>query len=581
MAYSITPSFLQKYSRTWLPVLLLVLATTALYGQFLWNPIIFDDLPFFTVDSEGKQQVSSYRFSLLELRSLPYATLAWSKEWFGLEMFHFRVENLMLHAAVVLALFFFLAELFAATYGSATLISSDVSSPKPIPSSTSSGRTDFKNILDGSAGPRLTAFFAALLFALHPVATYATGYLVQRTIIMATLFSLLSMLCYVHGSVRQKPLWLWMSVPFYYLAVFSKEHAIMLPAALLALAILLHEDWRAKLKERWGIFTALAGIAAFVLLAKKGLLGSVYEINALYFIWEINSELTYPLSILTQSWLFFKYAALWVFPNPTWMSIDMREPFARSLLSPYLLALAGFAAWGVVAFWLLLKRGRAGLAGFAMLFPWVMFLTELSTVRIQEVFVLYRSYLWAAGAFCLLPVIFTKCNVRMAAGILAVIALAMLPISMERLMTFSHPVLLWDDAEKLVKGHTDMPGAHRIYFNRGTELVKIEKYDLAIADFKQAIALADGYADIYGNMGAAYLRKGDLQNAAVSFNTAIDLLHQMDSPPNPHFIYGRALVFEKMGEMQKAQADFKVTCQLAKRGCEKLSGSLSSVDNEH
>ena len=372
-----------------------------------------------------------------------------------------------------------------------------------------------------------------------------------------------------------------MSVPLYYLAVFSKEHAIMLPAILLALTVLLHESWREKLKQRWGIFTALAGIAAFVLLAKKGLLGSVYEINAPYMLLEIDSGLTYPLSILTQSWLFFKYAILWIFPNPAWMSIDMREPFARSMLSPYLLALVGFAVWGAGAFWLLLKRGLAGLAGFALLFPWVMFLTELSTVRIQEGFVLYRSYLWAAGAFCLLPVILAKCNVRMAAGILSVIALAMFPISMERLMTFSHPVLLWDDAEKLVKGRADLPGAHRIYFNRGTELTKIEKYDLAITDFKQALALAGGYADVYGNMGVAYFKKGDWQNAVVSFNTAIELIHQMEKPPNPRFIYGRAMVFEKMGEMQKAQVDYKVSCQLAKKGCEKLGSSLSSNDNVH
>jgi len=592
MPNSIAPSLLQKCSRAWIPALLLVLATTALYGQFLWNPIIFDDVSFFTVDSEGKQPVSGYRFSLFELRSLPYATLAWSKEWFGLEVLYFRAGNLLLHAAVVLALFFFLAELFAAVYGNHS--EDDLNSGNPLNVGRALARP-LRQTQDRHAGlkpdlqsidplgatqtheqpalnSRLAAFFAALLFALHPVTTYAAGYLVQRTIIMATLFSLLAMLCYVQGCIRQKKLWLWMSVPLYYLAVFSKEHAIMLPAALLALTILLHDDWREKLKQRWGIFAALTVIAIFVLLAKKSLLGSVYEINASYFIWGIESELTYPLSILTQTWLFFKYALLWVLPNPAWMSIDMREPFARSLLSPYLLALVGFAGWGAGAFWLLLKRGRAGLAGFAMLFPCVMFLTELSTVRIQEVFVLYRSYLWATGAFCLLPVIFAKCNVRMAAGILSAIALAMFPISMERLMTFSHPVLLWDDAEKLVKGRADLPGAHRIARNRGTELTKIEKYDQAIADFKQAIALAEGYADVYGNMGGAYLNKGDWQNALMSFNIAIDLMHQMGEPPVAHFIYGRALVFEKMGETQKAQADYKVSCQLAKEGCQRLSG---------
>lgn len=354
----------------------------------------------------------------------------------------------------------------------------------------------------------------------------------------------------------------------------------MLPATLLALTILLHDDWRERLKQRWGIFSALAAIAVFVLLAKKGLLGSVYEINAPYMLLEIDSELTYSLSILTQSWLFFKYALLWAFPNPEWMSIDMREPFARSLLSLYLLALAGFITWGVIAFWLLMKRGKAGLAGFALLFPWIMFFTEFSTVRIQEVFVLYRSYLWAVGAFCMLPVILTKVNVRMATVILAITALAMLPISMERLMTFSHPVLLWGDAEKLVKGRRDLPGVHRIYYNRGTELIKIGGFDEAISDFKQAISLSKDFSEAYGNMGVAYFSKGDWHNSIVSFSKAIEIVHEEGKPHNPRFIYGRAMALEKMGEVQKAQNDYKISCQLANRGCEKLSdASLNSGNN--
>ncbi len=528
---------------------LLVLAVAALYGQFLWNPILFDDLPFFMLDNEGNQPVSAYRFAWFQLRSLPYATLAWTKAWFGLELIHFRLGNLLLHAAVVLALFSFLSGLFAAVYGERS---------------------------EGGLSPRLAAFFAALLFALHPVATYSAGYLVQRTIIMATLFCLLAMLCYVRGSVREKPLWLWMSVPFYYLAAFSKEHAVMLPAALLALTLLLHEDWRDKLKQRWAIFAVLAAIAVLV-IALRGLLGSVYELNAPEMLRDADSKLSYPLSVMTQSWLFFKYALLWVFPNPTWMSIDMREPFARSLLSPYLLALSGFVAWGMVGLWLLLKRGRAGLAGFALLFPWVMFFTEFSAVRIQEIFVLYRSYLWAVGGFCLLPLIFARLDVRIAAFILVAIALAMLPVSMERLMTFSHPVLLWDDAEKLVKGRTDLPGAYRIYFNRGFHLIKMDKPDMAIADFKQALALRADWAPAYGNMGAAYLNKREWRSAVESFGTAIALPNKAGDTFNPLFYYGRAMAFEELGEMQKAQADYKVSCQLANKGCEKTGTTLSAV----
>lgn len=524
---------------------LLVAMVALLYGQFLWNPIVFDDAYFFMLDNDGNQPVSNYHFALFELRSLPYATLAWTKVWLGLDLIYFRVGNLLLHAAAVLALFAFLSALLTAVNG--------------------------KNPSETGLTPRLAAFFAALLFALHPVATYAAGYLVQRTIVMATLFSLLALWVYVQGSVRQKPLWMWASVPFYYLAVFSKEHAIMLPAVLVTLTVLLHDDWRAKLKQRWGIFAALAVIAVVVLLARKGLLGTVYEIEASDMLRRNESELAYPLSVITQAWLFFKYALLWVVPNPAWMSIDMREPFARALLSPYLIAGFGFLTWGAFAFWLLIKRGSLGLAGFALLFPWLMFFTEFASVRIQEVFVLYRSYLWAPGAFCLLPLMFARLNGRTAAFVLTLLALALFPMSMDRLMTLSHPVLVWDDAEKLIKGRTDLPGSARIYYNRGTEMIHIGKLDQAVADLKQATVLSPDFAEAHGNLGAAYFEKQDWPHAIAAFSQALDLTRNTGKPLSPRYIHGRAQAFEKLGELDKAQTDYRESCRLAQRGCDKLS----------
>lgn len=535
-------------------VVLLLTVVTALYGQFLWNPLQFDDRDFFLMDGAGNMPVSVFHYLPFELRSLPYATLAWTKAWFGLDLIYFRLGNLLLHAAVVLALFGFLAKLFAAVYGERS---------------------------EAGLSPRPAAFFAALLFALHPVATYAAGYLVQRSIVMATLFSLLAMLCYVHGSTRHKPLWLWMSVPFYYLAVFSKEHAIMLPFLLLALTMLLHDDWRTELKQRWGVFAALAMIGLFVLLISRGLLGSVYEANAPEMLQQYDSASAYPLSVITQSWLFFKYAVLWVFPDPAWMSVDMREPFAQSLLSPYLAAAICFIAWGMGASWLLLKRGRMGLTGFALLFPWLMFFTELSSVRIQEPFVLYRSYLWASGAFCLLPVVFDRANTRIAAIILAAIALAMLPISMERLMTFSNPILLWDDAEKLIKGRESLTGADRIYYNRGTELLKIDLADQAIPDLERAVALHPTFGEAYANLGHAYSKKGAWLDSVLAYNKAIEIFVKKGRPPQWKYFYGRAMAFENTGEMQKAQADYRVTCLLANKGCEKLPGGSLSPSKAH
>lgn len=532
-----------QLNRVWIFALILLGVTAALYGQFLQNPIIFDDVKFFTIDNRGNIPVSNYHFSLLELRSLPYATLAWGNALFGLNIFHFRIENLLLHAAVVLALFFFLIRLFESV-----LVRQDEA---------------------GRLSSRAMAFSAALLFALHPVATYATGYLVQRTIIMATFFSLLAMLAYLHGSVRKKTAWLWMSVPFYYLAAFSKEHAIMLPAALIALTVLIHEDWRVKLKQQWAIFLALAVIAVFVVAAKKGILGSIYEIEATEIRTDVDSVLIYQLSVLTQTWLFFKYAFLWLFPNPAWMSIDMREPFAQSLWSSYLAAFAAFLAWGACATRLLIKRGHLGLIGLAMLFPWLMFMTELSAVRIQEGFVLYRSYLWAVGACCLLPVLLNKLNKDIAMVIVSMVVLAMFPIAMERLATFSHPLLLWDDAEKLVAGRDDLPGVARIYNNRGVEFLKIKRYKDAIQDFNRAIYLLPTMPSAHNNLGATYLELGEWQSAITSFGKAIEIMQASGKWDSRPFL-ASAMAFEKLGDTENARRNYQASCRLTGRGCEKL-----------
>jgi protein O-mannosyl-transferase len=565
--------------------ILMVGMVAGVYGQFLNSPGLFDDIPFFTLDGRGALHIDLVKYSLFEIRSLPLATFAWVAAFFEPTFVSSRIGNLALHAACVVALYFFLKSVFQAVLGG--LPTND---PKE------------------GLSPQTAAFFAALLFALHPVSTYAVGYLIQRTMLMATLFSLLSMIAYVNGSLKENRVWLWMAVPLFYLAAFSKEHAVALPLVLLALTVLLHADWRKKLSERRYLFVALAAVVVWVVLAKRGILGSVYEPAAQEMLLDFDKKLAYPLSVFTQAWLFFKYAFLWLFPNSAWMSIDMREPFARSLLSLYSLAPILFASWGVLAFWLLLKRGRQGMAGFALLFPWLMFFTEFSSVRIQESFVLYRSYLWAVGAFCLLPIVVAKVERKMAALVLSLVALALVPISLERLVVLSQPVFAWADAEKLVKGRSDLPGIYRIYYNKGTVLMDLGNTSQAITDFKLASQLNPTFADAYanlgtayarnkdwdnainaykfaiglaqktggsypsamGNLGLAYLSKEDWANSVVWYSAAIATTGQLKIMTDPMFFTGRAQAYEHLGDLQKSQADYKLACDLAKKGCDKL-----------
>jgi hypothetical protein len=327
-----------------------------------------------------------------ELRWLPYASLARTVELLGFDRSWLRWGNVLLHAANSIALFFLLRRLFRIT-----LAGDDA------PGGAPSWLAWF-------------AFFGALIFALHPVAVYGVAYLIQRSTLMATLFMLLMLLAYLEGLLRGNWRWMMVAALCYFAAVYSKEHSIAAPGVALALTLLVRKPSVALLRQIapfYAIATLIAAAVVWSTISSKAVLGAVYETRALGML-EQGAKLQgldglpnlHVLSILTQCGLFFKYLWLWLVPNPGWMSVDMREPFAASLFSWHTFGLAGFLGYFGVAVWLLLKRGRMGLLGFALLFPWILFLTEWSTVRIQEPFVLYRSYLWMPGLLAALPVLF-------------------------------------------------------------------------------------------------------------------------------------------------------------------------------
>lgn len=538
-----------KDFRKIIPLVMLVCILVGLYGQFLWSPIIFDDLPFFMVDAYGAQPVDKYVFSWLEIRSLPYATLAWTKLYFGLNLNNFRLGNLILHIAATLSLYGFLHGLLRAVY---------------IPKKLTSLR------------PREAAWIGAVFFGMHPIATYAVGYLVQRTIVMATLFALLSMWAYVKGSIEDKSYLLWLCVPLYYFSVFSKEHAIMLPPILLLLTALLHADWRKKLRERWVLFTMMGIIAMVVIAARKGILGSAYEIEAPSMLGADVGSMAYPLSIITQCKLFFKYVFLWLVPNIQWMSIDMRERFVRSIFSFDLLYVIGYLAWGGVALRLLLLRGNKGIVGFGMLFPWIFYTSELASIRIQEPFVLYRSYLWASGSVLLLPIGLNNVAKKTIALVFTAVIATFLIFSMERLVTLSDPVLLWNDAKKLVEDKPDILGADRIYYNLGRQLLLDHMLNESEANLKKALEIDPSFAQAHAVLGAVYIERHAWTSAISEYTTARNINHQRNEPPSTTYLMGRAKAYVGAGQSDLAAADYAEACRINLNLCKVLrdSGNL-------
>jgi len=523
-------------------LLILAVAPAALFGNFLNNALVFDDFSFFP-DPHPELLQTFFSFAL---RWLPHASFEWTRALFGEGMVWLRLGNLGLHLANAFLLFLLLRKLFA------TVLTADDALVN-------------NSLSHGSLPLDWLAFFGALIFAIHPVAVYGVAYLVQRTTLMATMFALLTWLLFLEGVIRGQQRWLLASVPCYLLAVLAKEHAIMAPAVAAAVLFLLRKPERRLFSQVGVTFVLYAMVGALVVFyLKSQVIGAAYEpsgevrLAAL----GLDGRSAYLLSTVTQSLLFFKYLGLWLFPNPAWMSVYMLERFATQLWSwPETAGLVLFVGYGVGAVWLLRQRKEKGLFGFAMLFPWLLFFTELSSVRIQEVFVLYRSYLWMPGIFAALPLLFRKIPVKYGAGLLVMVVLVLIPASWNRLTVFTDPERLWEDALQLAQPREALNkvGLSSIYYDCGIAKLNKHRYPEAIRDFDEAIRLEPQLPIFYTNRALAHLKSRQYDLALSDCNMAI----QLNPGESTNYRY-RSTTYQMLGDSTAAQLDYSRSLMLAR-----------------
>ncbi|MBY0438844.1 MAG: tetratricopeptide repeat protein, partial [Burkholderiales bacterium] len=514
----------------------LAIAVVALYFRSLDNPLVFDDRALMTPRVLGQYAQSMFAF---DLRWFSYVTLGWTWALAGDSLPVHRSINLVLHSATCIALFIFLRTVFEQVLLPAR------EQPGRLP-----GMTDWSD-----DAPCWYAFAGALLFAVHPVAVYGVAYLVQRSIVMATLFSILSLLCFLRGMAGGRAAWYLAAALCYFVALFSKEHAVMLPAVALALAVLV-DGGRADrgvdassgqpagrrsfgqslaallplLRSLWLPILLYAAIALFVIARTRGIFGAPYEPFVAEMLAEVDGarpqlsiEDVYPLSVLTQLWLFFGYLGTWLLPNPSWMSIDLRPGFARTLTEmPQLLGVPLAIGYAALATWMLLAGRTLRLLGFALLAPLLLFSTELSTVRLQEPMVLYRSYLWMFALPAALPLLGHLLPTRVALGVLLVAAVVLCFPASNRLASFETPYRVWDDAVKKLDEPWQL-GAERPFIVRGLEQLRLGRAREALADFQRAITIAPGEFSANLNAGVALMQLGQPKEALGYYRRALEL----------------------------------------------------------
>src|SRR5882672_3256730 len=525
----------------WLGVILVVALGCGLYWPFLDNPRVFDDWTFF----------SGYRFAYyathpfgLDMRLPPSFSLAITEMEIGGMRAH-RIVSLVFHLACALALCKLIYDLLRAV------------SPSDRPAQQTESTA------------ALWAFVGAALFAIHPVAVYGAGYLVQRTIVFATLFSLLSIVLFLRGLTRHRHADALSAALMYSVAVLSKAHSLLLPGVTVLAAVLVVER-RFAYRHAAIYLAACVPAAIFVVLTRKGLIGTAYEPDFGGLATQVEGvfahgikDFSWAISALTQAGLFFKYLAVWLWPDTGAMSIDVRVDFLETLSAGWIaLKLGAFAAFGVIGLLLLFRRGRAGVVGFGMLYTWILFLVEFSTIRFQEAFVLYRSYLWAPGVLITVAALLSAVPLRAAIAASTLAIAVLLYQAHDRLVTFSSPLLLWEDAY-LKLPPKPVPWGSRTLYMVGREYVYGGKPDKAIEVADRCMEQYPGTVHCYFARGFIHFILGEYQLALPYLSRSVEL--RPDGALGHHRL---GLVLERLGRIPEAMAEYRRASDLGYTGAD-------------
>lgn len=512
-------------------ITIITVITCLLYYHITDNQLVFDSASNINKLRLNIWSEISTTFNPLSKRWFSYMTLGWIHFLFGENHLPYQYAfNIILHTLNGIILYFFAKKIF---------------------SFFEFRQAPFKKFFNSRTS---YALIASLCFTASPVAVYGTAYLIQRSSLMANFFNLCSLFSFtlflenfsklnalqkLSDHFKEKSLIIpWIaSIVFYFIAIHSKEHAVMLPGLFVLLVFLLRTPLNIPFKKL--VFILFITIAACIPLAiqitfvNQTVLGRLYEPHAQKIHTQleqaVNMDHSYLLSIITQSYMFFRYLFLWFVPKTAWMSIDMHLPFAESIVYfPHIIFFILFCLIPIASLFIYKKQNSLyNLLIFSLLSPWILFFPEFSTIRVTENFVLYRSYIWAPYLFLVIPLLATKLSTLFKKQYLItaffVFYILLLSFKAEnRIQSFESPVSVWKDAVSKVQLSKDQNfKKYRPFNNLGHALTAAGKLQEAGKYFRESLFYYPNYVKGHSNFAAILTTQKLYKEAKQHFKTAL------------------------------------------------------------
>lgn len=408
---------------------------------------------------------------------------------------------------------------------------------------------------------------AALLFAVHPLATESVTYIVQRFTSLVVLFSLLSLCLYFASCAVQSRWSRWLlrggAVVAVLLAMQTKEDAFMIPL----LAVLL--DWlvlgtrlRAAAVRALPMLLCMPLIPVLVFMTAAAQHGGFSFDAAMNIVNSRDEPVSHWHYFVTELTVMTHYLRQMFWPKG--MNLDPEWPLYGSLLQgPVLLALAVLGGMVLTA-WGLFRRFR-GDARFVLVFAcvgWFFITISVSSALtpLPDFVAEHRSYLPSIGIFivvaCLLDWVRSSSSglrARMLrVGIPVFTLLCVGALSWKtciRNNVWRTRESLWEDTV------AKSPGKYRTWGNLGAAYSDAGKNEKAVHCFREALKVEPRFQNGLLNLSNSLLRLNRPKEALDTTMQLINIDRNATTKPPVAFTLGLSLA--GVGRYDEAVAVFR------------------------